>query len=250
MNAKFRRALSPVLIGAIIFIPFVALPAAAFPSIERAPAASAVPAGNRTADGAAEVLLPDEAINHLANLKVRKRAAFRDAERSLAGRGLKPTRVVGVVRSLSTASSKRRGTGPIRPVASDGTGEITVWAWDDGDDSTWEGLVYIERYGEGAVTFTTQIYIPDQAMRWNDPISYERFREPVILTSHRGSSRGGIQLIDRRPQEKIADWATCAFFWCLGAAVGCIVMGPLWYPCFLAGCFTALIGCAQTLFEP
>ena len=42
MNAMFRRALSPVLIGSIVFAPFVALPAAASPTVRRAPAASAV----------------------------------------------------------------------------------------------------------------------------------------------------------------------------------------------------------------
>lgn len=246
-----------VAIAAIILYPLTA--AAAIPTTRNALDRQIyLASGPPTPMPPPEVLKGAGAANHLRNLKAKHKDAFDKAEKLLRDRGWVPTEIIGVVRSSST----------IQLIESDATGEITAWAWDDGDPSTWEGTVYVELYGEGWVTFNTQILIAPQEQLWNEPTGYFDAREPlnleaaltsdgapVQLASLNQDDSGAIRLVLQAPshrsvQEKVADWATCAFFGCLGAAVGCIVMGPAWFPCTIVGCWIAYISCAQTLFEP
>ena len=77
---------------------------------------------------------------------------------ALAARGYRPTDILVVQRKLGPAESVLPGVnGPMSIVPqpasttySNSAGEQIFWSWDDGDDSTWEGSQYVERYSDGA----------------------------------------------------------------------------------------------------
>lgn len=112
----------------------------------------------------------EEALTYLQQLEAKNPSVFSEVRRSLRGRGYEPTRTVSVSRTVATP-------GLISDSASSSDGEIVMWSWDDGDDGTWEGMVYVKRYSDGA-TATSEgqmdITVPEVRPIWYRTISIDR----------------------------------------------------------------------------
>lgn len=116
----------------------------------------------RTAQGETyQVLSAARAQSRLMELEsTHKKFGFRRAVRNLQKRGIVPTVDVTVVRKLPTGEVRSGEAMTASQSVSTGAGEVLFWTWDDGDDNTWEGVVYVERYSDGMyVTWDMQLDI-------------------------------------------------------------------------------------------
>jgi len=158
-------------------------------------------------------------------------------------------------------------------------GEVTFWSWDDGYDGTWEGVLYAENYSNGGwQTHEAQLNIEVDGNYWtvwHDRVAGEGGGGaplPVSLDQEQESGDFLGQFVtavnqDKRSSEFVTlrasgvsaaasssfvsfgpiDYYWCAFWGCLGAAVGCGFLGPAAPPCFFATCTAVLIGCIAQL---
>jgi hypothetical protein len=97
-------------------------------------------------DGRVVLELHGEAARvRLRELMSRRPEAF--ANLQLPKQGYRPTDIVHVERIASFRSAGFLSTQTQQELTSEG--EILFWSWDDGDDSTWEGVIYFEHYASG-----------------------------------------------------------------------------------------------------
>ncbi len=207
--------------------------------ISPAPLFGAVPSPT-----ALERLEGNAALAHLNNLKVRHPLAFARAMKAMRDHGFKPTEIVDVVRNTA------------------------LWSWDDGDASTWEGVIYAESYSDGIyVTEDSQInVVSDPYPVWEyTAAAYDSGGNDLLLIKNRihrqspvpqiasasadmqraiveGTPPNSIELA--RVPEPVRAWLACTIGGCGSAAWGCAVSGPAWGHCFLGWCGGAALGCA------
>ena len=215
-----------------------------------------------------EHLAGTKATQHLAALKKRKKEAFKKAEEDLQTFGMQETGHVYVVRTFDLESLS-----PASSSITTSTGEIVFSSWDDGYDGTWEGVIYAENYNGGSVTYNAQINIEQNGNNWTvwrtvvdyDPYGGGNGDREALLDDSQTQLRldavfagltqtyseaipaigGSSQL---RPMLAGAyDYYRCAFWGCLGAAVGCFFLGPAAPPCFFVACTAVLVGCLGEL---
>jgi hypothetical protein len=222
---------------------------------------------------AVEELRGAAALAHMQNLRSRRPAAFAKVAMSLRARGFVPTDIVYVQRTVRLASGGSGGS--IAPQfasysESNSEGEITLWSWDDGDDRTWEGSIYVEKYGGESAMAEGQLDVSTESWSWyytdvvweSGPISPEYqdvrrqlspraealqqpaaaavttpFNPPltVYMFAQEGGGRDWIQFFK--------DYRACVVGWCTGATVACLVSGPKWPLCWGGACVGAQIGC-------
>lgn len=202
----------------------------------------------------------EEALTYLQQLEAKNPSVFSEVRRSLRGRGYEPTRTVSVSRTVATP-------GLISDSASSSDGEIVMWSWDDGDDGTWEGMVYVKRYSDGA-TATSEgqmdITVPEVRPIWYRTISIDRpgDDEPrpagfgagwstAEVMSHAviqpGQSMSGVYA----PASDGFDWFTwmvCSVDLCYICMEGCTFAGQYWGHCTLACCSIAMILCGVAVY--
>jgi hypothetical protein len=214
--------------------------------------------------GPVEVLHGRDARTHLATLKRRRPQPFELAEKRMLARGFSPTDQVVVLRTEHAAAGTSRSETGIDLAQSVATsdGEIIFEAWDDGDDSTWEGTMWIQRYTDGAeILQETQFDISSAAasVLWEDTV----WRKPPVvdyvdldvhppLTAPRldgaTASLGGmipsrdVELVTVMPKPA-RDWIGCVIATCVAGAVGCAFSGPAWLECAVLVCATAKAVC-------
>lgn len=208
-------------------------------------------------------LTSDTAHARLDAIKAQLPAEFRRAQAALEARGYKPTETV-VVRRIQPLDK-------VRPAQtySDGDTEIVFWSWDDGDDSTWEGEIYMENHTAGisllldgqiavgnsapTVTWETQIYRhgPLTSPAEPDPqvaMPRRRAMQLASLTADwDGAAAGdesGIKLVQFGPRHRLQHWAECAATGCWSAMVACRFTGPGWPECAAGACLGVMLGCA------
>ena len=143
------------------FLPLLvtlALPLGAAPPSEASEAVTACrlhatqPA--KATDRSLESLRGEAAREHLRNLLAKRSEAYARSRANLRQRGFLPTEIVVVHRTARTDVVERRRDKGLRLAQdhydSNDDGEVVFWSWDDGDDTTWEGSFYAERYSDGA----------------------------------------------------------------------------------------------------
>jgi hypothetical protein len=240
---------------------------------ERAPAAALA----RTSDyvravsddgrSAVDTLTDEAARAHLAELRARKPSAFAKADAMMEKKGYARTEIVVVRRSVDLRGERGRANGiaPVQSYSND-DGEIVFYSWDDGDDGTWEGQVYVENYATGAsILVNGQILISDAAVpvQWErtvyssggdprliapearsgcDVVQVASADHDVIEKVRAGAANADIQLVQIRGY--LQRWVTCSAGGCVAALIGCRYTGPAWGYCTGVGCFAAMIGCA------
>ena len=209
-----------------------------------------------------QVLTGVEALNHLKNLQARRPQVFAKSSERLRARGWKPTENVVVVRTVRDSLARRGGSNGIVPAQTAYTdeGEVVFWSWDDGDDGTWEGEMWAQRYSDAAEALSdaqADVRTEDQYVIWEDLVywdsptirqEYQQVREnfrkasPFLLASLRPAN--GIQLARVDARQFVRDWMACTVVGCGGAAAGCVFSGPLYIECVFLGCHAAVSFCA------
>lgn len=220
---------------------------------------------------AMERITGQAALSHLRNLHSRNPAAFVESRKKLKALGYEPTDQVYVERTIRNAKSKTDRSDPYLLLQNyseqNGDGEIVFWSWTDGNDSTWEGSIYVEIYDDGAAsTWDGQIDASTEAHPW---VWYQKtwerpafdfdigfalpplpggFNSAIVLASSRPMSRQGILPVARG----FGLWANC---WrdfvvggCITAAIGCRASGPGWAACFGGWCFGAEVAGAVVCY--
>lgn len=273
-----KTLLAPVLFCVAIFAFTTPLLAADGPNVASpSPLSSSNNADVRrmeTPDGKriVEVILGETAQAHLQNAKLRRSRAFEKAARVLQQKGYRRTNEVVVVRTLDKQAwlRSRDGIHPAYDYASSEDGEIIFWSWDDGDDSTWEGNVYIEKYSTGGyVSLDGQVdpgytEIPpvweetieyyggggggpdeDQPLMTSlgrgKPIQLASLMSDIGFAVNRNLDDSHIQLVQWR--EYLREWGKCFGPNCAVAVGTCRWAGPAWAKCSLAGCGIAAVAC-------
>lgn len=200
------------------------------------------------------------AINHLSKKRSRHPERFVGFGGSLAARGYRPTGMVVVLRSVGPArfdpAGESGGTTAFAAFTdSNSEGEQIFWSWDDGDDATWEGTQYVERYSDGSwVTYDGQLDISnnDGHVIWGeetgrgggtvyDQISHSHSSHRLAISPQRLST---LLVHDVLHQSPIQEWAICLVAGCAGCAGGCVFTGPVYPQCFGNCCFGVSIACA------
>lgn len=227
---------------------------------------------------AMEVITGSTALSVLQNLKARHRAHIEKAAARLREKGYTMTSEVVVVRQIDLQARKHR-SGAIQPASdsySTSDGEIIFWSWDDGDDSTWEGTVYVANYGNGGYTYIDgqiDTLHDELAPVWEDTIYYYGGSggdpcvencEPIYQTRNLFGDDKPIQLAslmsdlryavhnELEPAEyhrvhhlgaHLRSWGKCFLVSCGVSATTCRWAGPAWGKCALAGCGASAILC-------
>lgn len=227
-----------------------------------------------------EELSGESARRHLEQLMSRRPNAF--ANISLAAKGYIPTEHVVVQRisriPTQLGASQWNSFFTQTYEEYDAEGEIMFWSWDNGDDNTWEGVIWFEHYASGlAGTNEAQFDVSNEEhpMMWLDNtwessggggdgdgdhelVEMVRWSGPRCGTGVPGvrfASLGTGSVTGTYALAAGFDWGSwgrCTGAWtvagCSGAAVACIAAGPKWAPCFGFGCagafVAAAVGCA------
>jgi hypothetical protein len=177
---------------------------------------------------------------------------------------------------VSTTDHSKHGIQRVQDSLYGTDGEIDFWSWDDGYDGTWEGVIYAENYNTGvSATFEVQINIEVDGNYWTvfeNCTGVERYGQPYEVKTLPGREQdSGIRLASIRPDGEFLPlllssmrineapgkpyvlvggkaYYWCAFWGCLGSAVGCLFFGPGAPLCFIAACTTVLVACLGQLF--
>jgi hypothetical protein len=245
---------------------------AAFVTLAAAISVCAAPTAAPLHNEGVETLDDQAASDHLRQLQTRRSALFDKVARNMEQRGFSPTDIVTVVRADRKVA--RRGSKP----SSDGIqlvetfanadGEVTIWAYDDGDDSTWEGILYFEDYATGKYAIhEAQIDVSAAAptVIWEEQTDageriqpYDRERVGNFASKSRVATliasaslhslpRQDVQLVQQlERQKKVGGFLECLISWCSPVWDSCRWAGPLTVRCVMIGCGAAAIYCALT----
>lgn len=215
---------------------------------------------------AVERITGENARNRLRALIASNPAAFEQSQKRLRRLGWTPTEEVFVERSMSRIGN-RDAAQPSFGLVQDHSeqnadGEILFWSWTDGDDSTWEGSIYVEIYSNGAASLwdgQIDASTSEHAWVWYEK-SWERparerprvrFSAPPIPGSaaqvvHFIRDDGRQLELGIMPAASFYRWAVC---WraavvggCTTAAIACRLSGPAWPACWAAWCIGAEVG--------
>lgn len=159
-----------------------------------------------------------------------------------------------------------------------GSGEFIATAWDDGNDDTWEGSIYVQRYSDGAWRlYDSQVDAgtsddSSNAPNYHDfldgrggngpggplPIRGPGLRRPKALFANLVGANENLDALRKANAVVTAQsgcdwlcragrWASCTRGWCAAAAIsayGCRRTGAAWLPCFGIACTGAQVACA------
>ncbi len=116
--------------------------------------------------------------------------------------------------------------------------EIIAESWDDGDDSTWEGNVYVRNLTSGYWASSneqqwlqSEPYVSNwaQNVSTNLPAPQYRCRKTGSPCGYCGDASVWRCNLDRGLDD--------AWPWCVGGAAGCVLSGPLWLKCASVNCY-------------
>ena len=204
------------------------------------------------AASAVEKLEGTAAVEHLAALRAEKAKLFRKAEARMLERGFKSTDIVAVART------EQKGIQPAQSTYSNSSGEILIWSWDDGDDSTWEGTIYVEDYARGGTAlWDVQLDVSTNTPQtlWSEYLGGKeadatKFASaadspvPQIASLHGGLPAPQIDLVQLRDRRyNVADFLECVLDGCSYAAMYCLTDGGNWGACMLLRCGSWALAC-------
>lgn len=206
-----------------------------------------------------EHLSGQEAAEYLAQSRLR----FLASGPHLRWAGAEPTEEVIVLQRDHARPARFVGPGNAgsyslaQSYVSNSYGGLTLWSWDDGDDSTWEGVILVERYSDGSwSTWETQIDISTTNYttvwaEWTGGEIHEEYQTRKSLGSgdFRLAAWGGGGCGPGCPggtyaTQEFQDFVQCYLSGCSGVAAACRMLGPAWGNCFAAGCAGVVIDCA------
>jgi len=184
--------------------------------------------------------------------------AFKEMEK----RGFRPAFRQGVI-LLAKGLHKRVSLG--NQTKEQQLEELTFLPWDDGDASTWEGVIYAQGSG-GEVTCWAVIAeeyfeVLEGSCSPDDGGSFaaaQNRHEPTLVRTFQGAT--SFRLIRRTPGEypmpirpgnltwlaagRLRSWAACSAAGCATAAIGCAFSGPGYFKCLAGWCLGSMVGCA------
>jgi hypothetical protein len=188
--------------------------------------------------------------------------AYARAHERLRARGFKPTSITIVRRNDQPAS----GVVPAYWRGATSKGEIIYRSWDDGDDRTWEGTVFVRRFSDNAwVLHEYQIDTanPERVYYGNlvgfnagkprrQMATWEQFRNWFIPTLQAQQSQPAPRN-NAKPMRPSTDYWADTFIYCVAAtcaasATRCAFTGPVWPECTGIGCVAGEVGCAVAAF--
>lgn len=174
-----------------------------------------------------------EARAHLERLRQRD-GKLKAAEAQLRARGYTPTETVVVMRQIARTPLTDADSGDAKASVSNSEGEVIFSSWDDGDDSTWEGVIHVERYSDGkTVSKPAQLDISTA--------------QPHVIWE----GGGGAGIPDKASEGELTrkfgwnNFMLCSLGFCMTCGELCTLGGPVWGTCFSLCCVTAIIGCAM-----
>lgn len=225
---------------------------------------------------AMEVITGQTALGVLQNMKARHREHFEKAAAQMRARGYTMTSEVVVVRQIDLQARNRRGNAlePVSDSYANSDGEVIFWSWDDGDNSTWEGTMYVGNYQNGGYTYIDgQIDTVNEELTpvWEDTVYYYGGsgggcydcpqepiyqtllgeRKPIQLASLMSDIRNAVHN-ELEPAEyhrvgsfgsHLRSWGKCFVVSCGVSATTCRWAGPAWAKCSLAGCGASAVLC-------
>lgn len=214
-----------------------------------------------------ETAAPQAARARLEQLKVQNPDAFSRAGIALAQHGCKATETI-VVRHVSRRPAKK-----VQPTESytDGDTEIVFWSWDDGDNATWEGEIYVINHSSGAemlldgqfdtttqslpVSWESTVYrrgpmtapaegSPTTSLPREDSVQVAGLGNQGILAAVHAMRSNSIELVQTGPRRRLQHWAECAGGGCWSGLLACRFTGPAWVDCAAGTCMAVMVACA------
>ena len=195
-----------------------------------------------------------EAVKFRADQLKRKNKDVAKAMSALEGRGMRLAANAGMTIVAARKSGHMAKISKQDTTIIDGDYELTFISYDDGNNATWEGVIYFKR-PEGEVIYDAQFDITNAA--------------PVVLHQQRyggidgttklievAKNMGSLQLLpisynSGQPfsaatfqGSALQEWAQCAAAGCWAGALGCRLAGPYWAHCAAAACLAVMFGCA------
>lgn len=254
-------------------------PTFAAPSIETSPARAraSVPTVYNdhvrvvSKDGrtAVDTLVGKAALARLAELRARKPATFAKADALMEAKGYKRTETVVVRQSGNLRKESASGVQPAQELYSSNS-ETVFYSWDDGNNGTWEGMMYVADYSTGEEILVSgqcditrpSIEIP---VLWEQTVSYsggttiapearnERSRPAVQVATmdsdgveHARSVAGANDIQRVQFRAYLKRFLLCSVGGCIGVAAYCAAAGPGFWHCMALGCGAVVVGCSIT----
>lgn len=227
-----------------------------------------------------ELLAGERAADYLRMLMAQHPDRFENLGRYLAEEGYVPTHEVSVarlIRFVPAEDQQPMSGSDFRLTTSTSTSEgvVVTHSWDDGDDATWEGSLYVESYSDGAwARYEAQVDIatadweaiwaeavagggsPDGdpfPARLNDPTSglQQKFSHALLGRASMPLQSGIAPCFMTLPaQPWFQDFMTCVISGAAGCATACAFTGPGWGNCTSACAAGVYVTCAlQTLLK-
>lgn len=195
-----------------------------------------------------------EAVRLRADQLKRKNKAVAKAMNALESRGMRLAGDAGVsIVAVRKAGQMAKISKQDATIIS-GDYELTLIPFDDGNNATWEGVVYFNR-PEGEVVYDTQLDITNTL--------------PLVLHQQRYSSDGSPRLTDvakntgslqlvpvsynlnqplsaapAQPGGSLQAFVECAAAGCWAGIIPCRFAGPAWAHCAIAACLAVMLQCA------
>lgn len=193
-------------------------------------------------------------------LRNRNKAVAR-AMKELEDRGMRPAFESGVSILAVSKSVQFRKTAAQTATIINGEYELTLIPYDDGNNATWEGVVYFNR-PEGQVVHSTQLDITgtpfiQQETRFmgigdDGSGSTELYRTVgknhrparVNTVSYNPSLQSYLTALTVAQKSALQSWAECAAGGCWAGAAACRMAGPVWAQCAAMACLAIMLSCA------
>lgn len=217
---------------------------------------------HRFADRAITEVRSGQAVALRARQLKAKNKYVAKAMKDMEKRGLKPAfeeRGISILAISEEGSFKKmsfRGASPQDIV--DGEYEMTFMPYENGNDATWEGIVYFRGGGNDDVDYalfdiTEAVETVSEYNYSDDGGSGGDDDEPPIMAMNR--QKEASKLIKRASYTMRAStsmqqggrfqrWAWCSAGGCWGGVLPCRWTGPLWAKCAAANCAGQMISCA------
>jgi hypothetical protein len=196
-----------------------------------------------------------------------RKKAFARAYKDMVSRGAKPAfeehgfTILGV--DLNKTVSYKKSAFTLQDI-SDGDYEMSFFPFDDGDNSTWEGIIYVRgQYDEATYSLKIddmqedlsqagiyqEVYYPSDGGAPRDCMNSPcPIQGPVSRSGHavrQASFSNHPSAVTLKPQQsRFRTWLGCAASGCITAAIGCRYSGPGYFWCLGGWCGGSLLGCA------
>lgn len=196
-----------------------------------------------------------EAVKLRANQLRRKNKAVAQAMKDLENSGLQPAFEAGSsIIAISKSGNFKKAASQETTIV-DGDYELTFISYNDGNNATWEGIIYFKR-PEGEAVYSGQFDISTSDLRVLRETQYMGIGDgsTQLMPVTKNTQPVQLQAISYNPGQPVSvtapqgsalqEWAECAATGCISAGVGCYMTGPGWAACAAIACLVVMLGCA------